>query len=57
MVKDVLSSLDYSLYAESALLLFVVVFAAVSYCMAKMTSEWSRACAEIPLNEDQAEYR
>ena len=51
MVKDVLCALDYSAYAEAALVLFGAVFGAVSFCMAKMTRDWSRACAAIPLDD------
>jgi hypothetical protein len=51
VVKDVLCALDYSAYAEAALVLFGAVFGAISFCMAKMTRDWSRACAAIPLDE------
>ena len=57
MVNDVLAALDYSAFAEAALVLFAAVFGGVSICMAKMTREWSRDCAAIPLNEDPAEQR
>jgi hypothetical protein len=55
VVKDVLCSLDYSAYAEAALVLFAATFAAVSFCMAKMTGDWSRSCAAIPLRDGEAE--
>lgn len=53
MVKDILSWLDYSVFAESALVLFLMVFAGVSFAMAKMTREWSGRCAAIPLSEGE----
>lgn len=53
MVKDVLSWLDYSVFAESALVLFLIVFASVAIAMAKMTREWSGRCAAIPLSEGE----
>lgn len=55
MVRDVLCALDYSAYAEAALVLFVAVFGGVAACMAKMTREWGRECAAIPLNDIEAE--
>lgn len=51
MVSDVLSWLDFTIFAEAALVLFVLVFAGVSVAMAKMTPEWSGRCAGIPLSE------
>lgn len=52
MVNDVLGWLDYSAYAEVALLLFVIVFAGVSFAMAKMAPAWSGRCAAIPLSDE-----
>ncbi|HEX6986498.1 MAG TPA: hypothetical protein VF170_14040 [Planctomycetaceae bacterium] len=57
MVKDVLCAIDYSAYAEAALVLFAAVFGAVGFCLTKLTGEWSRACAAIPLDEGEAEQR
>jgi hypothetical protein len=51
VVKDVLCALDYSVYAEAALVLFGAVFGGVSFCMANMTRGWSRTCAAIPLDD------
>jgi hypothetical protein len=51
MVNDVLGWLDYSAFAEAALVLFLLVFAGVSFAMMKMTREWSGRCAAIPLSD------
>ena len=54
MVNDLLGWLDYSAFAEAALLLFLVAFGAVCIAMARVSSRWSDDCAAIPLTGDES---
>lgn len=54
MVNDLLGWLDYSAFAEAALVLFLFAFGAVSVAMAKISPRWSDRCAAIPLSDDQS---
>ncbi len=57
MVKDVLGWLDYSAFAEAALVLFLLAFAAVSVAMAKVAPRWSERCAAIPLTDGDSKVQ
>ena len=51
VVNDLLGWLDYSAFAEAALVLFLFAFVAVSVAMARVTPRWSDRCAAIPLTD------
>jgi cytochrome c oxidase cbb3-type subunit 4 len=54
MIKDLLTSLDYSDCAELALALFVGAFAVIIYGTMRLSREASHRFASIPLS-DQVE--
>jgi hypothetical protein len=54
MVKDLLGGLDYSAFAETALILFSLAFVAVAVAMAKVAPRWSESCAAIPLTDGES---
>ncbi len=51
MVRDVVSALDYSNCAESALLLFVTSFVIIIYGSLRLSKSASRRFASIPLSD------
>lgn len=51
MVKDIVSALDYSDCAESALLLFVVSFGIILYGSLRLSKNASERFASIPLSD------
>ncbi|MCA9130333.1 MAG: hypothetical protein KDB22_24765 [Planctomycetales bacterium] len=51
MIKDLVSSLDYSNYAESALLLFVISFGIVLYGALRLSRNAADRFASIPLSD------
>ncbi len=52
MIRDVLGSLDYSLCAEISLVLFLMVFIAVSLRTLMTNRHSTSACAELPLQDN-----
>jgi hypothetical protein len=54
MIKDLLTSLDYSDFAELALALFVGAFAAIIFGTLRLSREAAHRFASIPLS-DQVE--
>ncbi|MGB7324098.1 MAG: hypothetical protein WBD31_04455 [Rubripirellula sp.] len=57
MIKDLVSALDYSAYAEVALGLFVAAFAVIFYGAFKLSSKASARFASIPLSDDVEDPR
>ncbi len=55
MIRDVVSHLDYSLCAEIALALFVIVFIAVAIRTALYKRSETERMANLPLEETQKE--
>ncbi len=51
MLRDVISSVDYSLAAEIALGLFVVAFAIMIYGTARLSRRTTDRFASIPLSD------
>ena len=58
MIRDVVSSLDYSLCAEISLVLFAGVFLAICWNTMRSQATWMDQCAAIPLEDlDQEKKR
>ncbi|HAC92235.1 MAG TPA: hypothetical protein DCF63_16650 [Planctomycetaceae bacterium] len=53
MLKDVVSWLDYSNFAQAALLLFVTTFAMILFGSFRLSRASVDKFASIPLNDDQ----
>jgi cytochrome c oxidase cbb3-type subunit IV len=53
MVKDLVSWLDYSNFAESALLLFVVTFLIIVFGTLRLSRKATDRFASIPLSDDE----
>ena len=51
MIKDIISSLDYSMFAEAALALFVGTFLIIFYGTLRLSREATDRFASIPLSD------
>ena len=52
MIRDIVSSLDYSACAEAALILFVAAFGLVLYGALRLSRQSSERFASIPLSDE-----
>lgn len=52
MIKDLVSALDYTLCAESALALFFVTFAGIVYASMRLSNRAVEQFAAIPMADD-----
>lgn len=52
MYKEIVRALDYSDFAEIALLLFVICFTMMLYGVAKLSRNATERFASIPLSDD-----
>jgi len=57
MIKDILSALDYSDCAESALLLFVITFGLILLGTLRLSRKATSRFASIPLSDDVKDPR
>lgn len=57
MIKDLVSSLDYSLCAEAALVLFFIVFGAVLVGSMRLSRSAVQRFSSIPLNDEVEDPR
>lgn len=51
MLRDLISALDYSIYAKVALGLFVTAFVAITYGALRLSRQASDKFASIPLSD------
>lgn len=57
MIKDIVSSLDYSNLAQAALILFVVTFGMILYGAFRLSRTAADRFASIPLSDDVKDPR
>ncbi len=57
MLKDLMSALDYSAYAEVALGLFVAAFLVIFYGTFRLSKNAAQRFASIPLSDDVEDPR
>lgn len=57
MIKDLVSSLDYSDLAQAALLLFVVTFGMILYGTLRLSRTATDRFASIPLSDEVKDQR
>jgi cytochrome c oxidase cbb3-type subunit IV len=57
MIKDLVSSLDYSNLAQAALLLFVATFGMILYGTLRLSRNASERFASIPLSDEVKDQR
>ncbi|QDT03833.1 hypothetical protein K227x_22180 [Rubripirellula lacrimiformis] len=57
MIKDLVSALDYSLFAQVALGLFVATFVVIFYGAFRLSSQATSRFASIPLSDDVEDPR
>lgn len=57
MIKDLVSALDYSACAVSALVIFVATFGIILYGSLRLSRQASERFASIPLSDDVEDPR
>lgn len=57
MIRDLVSALDYSSFAELALALFVIAFATMTYGTLRLSKNATDRFASIPLNDEVEDPR
>ncbi|MFG0266451.1 MAG: hypothetical protein ACF8AM_15095 [Rhodopirellula sp. JB055] len=57
MIRDLVSALDYSSFAELALALFVVAFATMTYGTLRLSQNATDRFASIPLSDEVEDPR